>query len=276
MFVAILLASGVSNASGAWHKRKEWVDVKASCSEEFISKCNEVKQTKQRRTVNIDTVLSILPHIKLQEGYTMDCATSGRIWDNDCSIVYVRPLDREPLDPEMCHSLYFRESLYDLPDIYRPLEKIVMPEKLTEAFLWEAWLVNRMWRDLPVKGTFYREKDVLALTKAQFLDGIRNDRFAPYLFTCLCEEEVGPDGKVTYREVPDTEAQIRIESFIALCECEPRVYIYSLEPYRIVCWHWNSWRGIEVDTIDCYVRDGVIEFEQYPSAVVLSYDCYVL
>lgn len=75
------------------------VDMASTRTEEFMDRCLEIPFGPVPRIMSLDSIISVLPHIKVRDGYTIQCVVPcGQRWLRSglglSSFIYARPVDR--------------------------------------------------------------------------------------------------------------------------------------------------------------------------------------
>lgn len=125
----------------------------AQTAQRFIDACRQIPFTDKPETVDLAGVLETLPHIHLDENYTLECSTPGTGGMGGESTVYA--LRKGTHRPKFGELLSIRRSSVFGDDEAEtaiseldPLSHITV-EKSPEG-LWEYHLLTQMWRFLPL------------------------------------------------------------------------------------------------------------------------------
>lgn len=230
-----------------------------------MDRCLEIQFNLKPRIVPLDGIIAELPHIRIQDGYTIQCVVpggSGQSYDgSSCilfalrSFIYARPVDMPQIDSTVLYN-YPAVSYDSLSDIYSPLEKIAIPEKASKEFIWEAYLISRMPVDMPLFGHAEVGKEILLSTCPWFLDKLKKQEFGPYMNA-------------------EHETCDHIEAVMSNSDCGPRCINYS-ENKRITYWYWTDWGGLEARSTAYDLTDDSISFSEQSDITIVHYNCMVM
>lgn len=246
------------------------IDMAATRTEVFMDRCLDIPYDSIPRIVPLDSIISELPHIKIQDGYTVKCIVPGsqgrsydgsRSFDGLTSFIYARPVEKTQIDSTVLHN--YPNVDYDaLTDIFDPLTKIAIPEYASKEFIWEAYLVSKMYVDMPMYGHANYQKRILLSTSPWFLDKLKMYEYGPY----MKDDHDDPDLN-EYKTI----CVNHIEAVLRNSDCGPR-YRSNYMQERITHWYWTAWGGLEARSITVHLSDNSISFTDPSYITIVGYD----
>lgn len=243
----------------------------AKTAERFIKACSRIKFSDKMETFDLSEVLNTLPHLHLDEKYTLECLTPGNAGMGGESIIYAlregaRRPQRKDLEEMRRH---FNDDEMGTDSDLDPIAHVSV--EICPEGMWEFHLFLDMWRFLPLWWHANYE-EVTYITDADKVAEIAH--VTPELI-----QEYEKDGRLFFYETQRLGLQQTsdVENAINLCGDEivlPAVRAVN-GGWEVTYCYWSEWGGLSRVRTKIGVLDdaSVRVVDKARKVTLVNYDC---
>ena len=225
-----------------------------------------------RKRVGLSHLVRLLPGIKLQKGYVLECVQFDDRVDDEFDILgawyelYVRDVNKEPIPNNRVHEYRGVGKLISEVDGYFEIWDKLDVEP-TEKEIWSAFLLSITWHFLPLfwHAGYAQIKIITNANRLPKIAGINRKDIE------VNKVEVQDrNRRYGFGSINDVKKLVELRGDKSLL---PSVTIVDCNHASLKYSYWSEWGGLCRETVPIELHKGKINFLEVSTENLVSYDC---
>lgn len=225
-----------------------------------------------RKRVGLSHLVRLLPGIKLQKGYVLECVEfDDRVYDEfDIQSawyeLYVRDVNKKPIPNIRVHEYRGIGELISKVDGYFEIWDKLDVEP-TEKGIWSAYLLSITWRFLPLDWHALCSR-ITVITDANKLPKIAGIRIKD-----ITSNKVGVQNRKRssgFESIKEIKKLVEIRGDSSLL---PSVTIVDCNHASLTYSYWSEWSGLNRENVPVELHKGKISFLKESTENLVRYCC---